>query len=181
MPHYAEAAATFPSQDLQTRGVFTYIRWALPTLRRAHRRRIAPWGWAQPAQTPAPDAPCRFSVAQSPNEGRFTSTRQPLPCASPPIGAESRHAAGRNPPSSPPPPPWEMSCRVSVAHSPIEERFTVQNAVLADDAPRASSPIGAESRHAAGHNPPIPANPQPHGKRPPAFLSPNLQSRGVGT
>ena len=94
------------------------------------------------------------------------------------IAAELRHAAGRNPPMPATPTPRETQCRVSAAQSPFGGGFAVHKAAFAYAAPHASPPIGAESHHATGRNPPITTNPTPRGDALPRFRRP-ISKRGA--
>ena len=106
-----------------------------------------------------------------PQRGRFRR------CATH-IAVELCHAAGRNPPMPATPTPRETPCRVSSAQSPFGGRFPIHKAAFAYATSRASSPIGAESRHAAGRHLPITAIPTPTGNALPRFRRP-ISKRGA--
>ena len=106
----------FLSPNLQSRGAGPSTRRLFPTLPRVHRRpspqnRATRLGATRPARQPPPprETPCRNSVAQSPIEERWhvhkATSSDVAPRPSPPIAAELRHAAGRNPPIPPTPHP----------------------------------------------------------------------------
>ena len=104
-PTHWRRPTTFLLPSLQSRGAVPSTRRPFQTLRRAHRCRIAPRGWAQPAHAshahPTGNAMPRFRRPIS-IRGAFSHPQAAFAYAalhaSPPIGAESRHATGRNPP-----------------------------------------------------------------------------------
>ena len=128
-PTHWRRPTTFQLPSLQSRGVVPSTRRLFQTLRRTHRRRIAPRGWAQPAHA---------SHAQ-PTENAMLHFRSPIS---------------------------------------IWGAFSPPQAAFAYTALHAAPPIGAESRHAAGHNPPITATPTATGNALPCFRRP-ISKRGA--
>ena len=165
---------------LQSRGAVPSTRRPFQTLRRAHRRRIVPRGWAQPAHAshahPHGKRPAAFPPSSLHSVVVCPSKRRPLPT----LGRAHRRPSAQNcatplgatRPSPPPPPPRETPYHISAAQSPFGGRFPVHEAAVAYAAPLALPPIGAESRHDTGRNPPIPATPTPTGNALPRFRRP---------